>query len=69
MDDFQDDELIEVKLPRSDYQLLKTMLKEREAKNWMTAKISSWWVFGLGTGALVLYNLSDKIHTLIIGIK
>ena len=68
-EDFKDDELIEVKLPRSDYEILRIMLKEREAKNWIIAKLSSWWVFALGSGALVLYTLWERITLNGIGFK
>lgn len=64
MTDNSNDEIIDVRLPRADYELLRTILKEREAKNWLTAKISSWWIFGLGSGCLVLYALWEKISLL-----
>lgn len=60
-DDFKHDEIIDVKLPRKDYELLRTILTEREAKNWLTAKLASWWVFGLGAGALALWKLYHEV--------
>lgn len=66
-DDFKQDEIIDVKLPRKDYQLLKKILEEREAKNWLTAKIASWWVFGLGAGALVLWQIWNELSSILNG--
>jgi hypothetical protein len=66
-DNNRDDEIINIRLPRSDYELLRLILKEREAKNWLTAKVSSWWIFGLGAGCLVLWKLWTEFSTVVHG--
>lgn len=66
-DDYKSDEMINVRLPRKDYELLRTILTEREAKNWLTAKLSSWWIFGLGAGALVLWKVYTEASLVLNG--
>lgn len=66
-EDFKADEIIDVRLPRKDYELLRKILTEREAKNWLTAKLASWWVFGVGAGALALWKLYSEFSAAIHG--
>ena len=52
MTDTKDDEVIEVKLPRKDYIVMREMIEERQAMNglrkWLTTKVF-WFAGGLLT--------------------
>lgn len=66
-DDFKNDELIEVKLSRDQYQVLKEMIKRDQAYDWLTKKLKSNWLFVVGGGALTLWALYDKFQTALFG--
>lgn len=69
MDDFKDDELIEIKLPRKDYEILRTIIKREEAYSWFTAAIKNHWVWVAGGGIVILWNLYERFHTLFVTVK
>lgn len=60
-DDFKDQELIEIKLSRSQYAVLKNMLKREEAYGTFVGMIKSNWIFVVAGGVLSLWALWDKI--------
>lgn len=60
-DDFKDDELITIKLPRKDYEMLKTMIKREEASQWFINSLKHSWVWVVGGGILTLFLLWDRI--------
>lgn len=67
-DDFKDDELINVKLPRKDFLLMTKIIAERRAYNTFTDALKNNWIFVVGAGLLALWGLWDQIHSL-IGVK
>lgn len=60
--DNKNDEIINVKLPRSQYDILREVIRREEAYNYWTARIKSSWVFVVGGGILTIFLLWDKIH-------
>lgn len=65
-----EDEFIEVKLLKSEAQILKILIKEREAYNLFVNKLKGTYVFFIATGILALWALWDKIHAILIsGVK
>lgn len=68
-DDFKKDELINIKLPRSQYEILKVIIQREEAYNWLTGNLKSSWLWIVGGGILTIWLLYDKIHFLFNGVK
>ncbi len=60
-EDYKDEELVTVKLPRKDYQILKEVLKREEVYGWVAVKIKSFWVWAVAGGILTVWALFDKI--------
>lgn len=65
-EDFKEDELITIKLPRKEYEMLKVMIKREEASQWFVNYLKSSWVWVIGGGVLTLILLWDRIH---LGVK
>jgi hypothetical protein len=61
-EDFEEDELITIKLPRAQYLILKEILKEREAFKTYTGKIKASWIWVIGGSIVGFIALWDKIH-------
>lgn len=61
-DDFKGDELINIKLPRREYEMLKTIIAREEAYNWLTSALRSNWLWIVGGGILTLIMLYDRLH-------
>lgn len=61
-----EDEFVIVKLPKEDYQLLKDMIKERSAYNYLTAKLKSWWVWGVVGGLVTVLTFWDSIKPIFV---
>ena len=68
-DPFRDDELVTVQLPRSQFTLLKTILKREQAYNWFSGLISHSWIWVVAGGLFAVWGLYDKIHLLFSGAK
>ncbi len=60
-DDFKSDEIINVRLPRKDYEVMRQMIRERETMNNITAILKSSWVWVVVSGAIALITLWDTI--------
>lgn len=60
-DDFKDEELISIKLPRSQYEMLKKMIKREEANEWFVNSLKNSWIWIVGGGILTLIMLWDRI--------
>lgn len=63
------DEIVVVKLPRSEYETLRTLIQERETYKNIGQMVKTHWIWVVGGGALTLYTLWDKIHMLFVGVK
>ena len=62
--DYRDDELIDIRLPRNEYQVLKEMLKREEALGWFKSWIRTWWVWiGIG-GIISIITLFEKLKSI-----
>lgn len=66
LDDFKNDELINIKLPRKEYEVLKTMIEREQTYTRLTNSLKSSWIWIVGGGALTLFLLWDRIH---MGVK
>jgi len=65
--DYRDEEIIVVKLPRKDYLILKDVIKREEAYSWFSAWIKSWWVWAVAGGILTLVALYDDFKEGLMG--
>lgn len=68
-DDYKQDEVINVKLPRSQYEILREVIRREEAYNYWANRLKSTWIFIAGGGILTLWLLWDRIHIVLTGIK
>lgn len=66
-DPYHEDELVNIKLPRSQYDLLKKLLHREQAYSWFSGIISSSWVWVVAGGLFAVWGLYDKIHLLFNG--
>ena len=67
-EDFKDDELIDVQLPRSQYKILKEVIQREEVYNWFYRMIVTNWIFIVAGGVLTVLLLFEKLQSF-IGIK
>lgn len=65
--DFKDKELIVIKLPREDYEVLEELIEMRKGQKFFFSYIKSWWGFALAGGLLTLIALFDTIKDMIYG--
>jgi len=61
-----EDEFITVRLPKEDDEVLKEIIKEREAYNYLTSKLKSLWIWAVVSGAISIFILWDHIKVLFI---
>jgi hypothetical protein len=62
LQDFKNEELINIKLPRSQYDILKKMLREREAYTTLSTQVKNSWIWIVGSGVLAFMLLYDRFH-------
>lgn len=55
------DEIIEVKLPRRDYETLRTMLERERTYSNITNYLKSFWVWAVAGGILTIWALWDQL--------
>lgn len=60
MSDNKDDELIDVKLPRGEYRVLREIIKEREALSWLRRWLMSVG-FAMAGGLVTLAVFWDRV--------
>lgn len=63
--DNKNDEIINVKLPRAKYELLRQMIAREEAMGWLEVKWRSHWVWVIGGGLVTLFLLWEKIQAFV----
>jgi predicted DNA-binding protein (MmcQ/YjbR family) len=63
------DEIVTVRLPRSEYDILRTLIQERETYRNVVTLAKTHWIWIVGGGVLTLYTLWDKLHMLLVGVK
>jgi hypothetical protein len=57
----EEDDIVTVKLPKSEALVLKDIIKEREAYNFLINRLKTYWVFTVAGGVLVVWALYEKI--------
>lgn len=57
----KDDEIINVRLPRSEYEMLRTILKRETAYSIVGKKLLNYWIYIVGGSALGVFAFWDKI--------
>lgn len=62
-DDFKEDELINIKLPRKQYEVLKVMIEREQTYDRLTSMLKSSWIWIVGGGILTIILLYDRIVT------
>lgn len=62
--DYDQYELLDVKLPRKDLQRLEQMIKREESVDWFINWIRNGVIFVVGSGLLLMFGLWDwiKVH-------
>lgn len=60
-EDNKEDEVITFKLPRKEAEIIRQMIRERQAMNYIKGWVSTWWVWMVAGGILSVWALWDKI--------
>ena len=63
----RDDEIIDVKLPRKDYEIMRDMIRKQEALGWLGQYLRNVVLVGIG-GFISLFIFWDTIKTFFQGI-
>lgn len=63
MTDNCDDEIINVQLPRSEYKILREVIKREETYSYIGKKLSSLWIWAVAGGTLTVISLWDTIFS------
>lgn len=63
------DEIVNVRLPRKEYELLRTIIDREETYRNVTTILKTHWIWVVGGGALALYMLWEKFNVFIAGVK
>jgi len=66
-EEFRGDELINIKLSRDKYEVLKNMIEREQSYSRLTGMLKSSWLWVVGGGILTFYLLWDRF--LHIGVK
>lgn len=69
LEDFKDDELINVKMPRGKYKIMMKIIEREEGYNWLSGTLSTSWIWVVGGGVLTIWLLYDKLHILLNGVE
>ena len=56
-----EDIIVTIRLPKSEADTLKEIIKEREAYNYLTNKLKTYWIFTVAGGLLVVWALYEKL--------
>ena len=57
----EDDVIVTIRLPKSEADTLKEIIKEREAYNYLINKLKTYWIFTVVGGVLVVWALYEKL--------
>lgn len=66
-DDYKDEEIIDVKLTREQYKLLKNVLIREQSENWITSAVKNNWIWIVSGGVLTVWMLYDRIQLFLHG--
>jgi hypothetical protein len=61
-----EEDFVVVHLPKEDYEVLKELIKEREAYNYLTYKIKSLWIWAVVSGIISLFIFWDYVKELFV---
>lgn len=67
--DNKPDEVINVKLPRADYERLRVVLERERTYSWLTSQIKSTWIWVLAGGVIMFLTLYEKTAGLVGVVK
>lgn len=56
-----DEDIVTVRLLKSEAETLQQLIKEREAYNFLINKLKTYWVFTVAGGVLVVWALYEKL--------
>lgn len=68
-EDYKQDELVTVKLPRSDLEIIRNVIEREKAYNWITKTLKSTSVWVVAGGVLACIALWDKLLILLGMVK
>lgn len=57
-----EEDIVIVKLQKSEAETLRQLIKEREAYTFLTTKLKTYWIFTVAAGVLVIWGLYDKLQ-------
>lgn len=57
----KEDEIITLKLPRKEAELVRQMIRERQAMNYFKGWLTTWWVWIVAGGVLTCWALWEKL--------
>jgi len=55
-----DEDIVTVRLLKSEVETLEQLIKEREAYNFLINKLKTYWIFTVAGGVLVVWALYEK---------
>ena len=59
--DYKQDEIIDVKLPRKDFETLREILERESAYTWLKSTMRSWWLWTVVAGIIGVISLYDIV--------
>ena len=59
---YKEEELVVIKLPRKEYEVLKVMIEREQTYDRLTGMLKSSWIWVVGGGVLTLILLWDRFH-------
>lgn len=68
-EDYKQDELVNVKLPRGDLEIVRKVIEREKAYSWLTLTLKTNWIWVVAGGCIALLTLYDKFYTLLTGVK
>lgn len=63
MIDNKDDEIINVQLPRSQYRILREVIRREETYGYIGKKLASLWIWAVAGGIITVISLWDTIFS------
>lgn len=60
----EDDEIVEIRLPKAEVKILREIIKERETYNHFINKLKTNWIWFLVGGLVATFTLWEKFHAL-----
>ena len=61
-DDNIRDEVINIRLPREQYEILRLLIRERQAFNYFKTRVNGLWIWAIGATVIATWTFWDKIY-------